>query len=161
METKVNNPIGANANISDPREQIMWDIYVSKGLENAYESAVEAGYTHDTARNITMTDWYKERIRKLRRKDMLSKAEKVLEKTLDYSTEDEEGKVRTDLLRVQTDVAKHVTSTLGKNDGYSTRNELTGSDGEKLNFNVINYGDNATVQVQTETVSDTTIESTG
>lgn len=126
------NPHGANGVTSDPREQVCWDIYITKllnGKENAYESAVEAGYSKDHAENITLQGWFKERKSKLKRKDILSKAEKVLEKTLGYSTEDDEGKVKVDLLRVQTDVAKHVTSTLGKEEGYSSRSEVTGKDG--------------------------------
>ncbi len=118
----MNNPNGANGTTSDPREQLCWDNYVARGLENAFQSALEAGYEESTAKNVTMRGWFKERLDRLRRKDMLSKAEKVLDKTLSYSTEDEEGKVRVDLLRVQTDVAKTVVTTLGKSD-YSTKGE--------------------------------------
>lgn len=124
----------ANQHTSDPREQVMWDIYLSnlvKGTENAYQAAIEAGYAEDTAKNITLTGWYKERKDKLRRKEMLSKAEKVLDRTLTYEPVDEKGDIKVDLLRVQTDVAKHVTNTLGKED-YSTRSEHTGKDGKDL-----------------------------
>lgn len=132
----VTNPNGANGTTSDPREQITWDIYVlnlSQGIDNAYESAIEGGYAEDSARNVTMRDWFKERLGKLKRKDMFSKAEKVLDKTLTYEPVNEEGKIDTALLRVQTDVAKHVTLTLGKNDGYTTKteNDIT-SLGEKI-----------------------------
>lgn len=135
------NPNGANGTTSDPREKIMWDFYVeglAQGRENAYESAIKAGYAEDTARNITMNDWFKERLRKLRQKEMLSDAEKILKKTLNYSTEDLEGNVKVDLLRVQADVAKHVTKTLGKED-YSERSELTGKGGEAIAITKINY----------------------
>jgi hypothetical protein len=67
---------------------------------------------------------------------MLSKAERVLEKALDYETdyidlETGEKKVKVDLLRVQTDVAKTIATTLGKDEGYSTKNqtELSNPDG--------------------------------
>ena len=63
---------------------------------------------------------------------MLSKAEKKLDKTLDYEVEDEKGKIKTDLLRIQVDVAKTVVTTLGKDDGYSTRSEMTGKNGQDL-----------------------------
>lgn len=129
------NPNGANNTTSDPREQIMWDIYtanLAKGIDNAYKASIEAGYSESHSENITLQGWFKERKDKLKRKDMLSKAEKVLEKTLNYSTEDEDGRVRVDLLRVQTDVAKTLVTTLGKNEGYSSRQELTGKDGESL-----------------------------
>lgn len=128
-------PFIANGTTSDPREQVMWDIYVtklSKGIENAYESAVEAEYSKDHSRNITMQGWFKDRLSKLKRKDMLSDSEKLLHKTINYDHLDKDGNVRVDLLRVQTDVAKTLVSTLGKDEGYSTRQELTGKDGEKL-----------------------------
>lgn len=142
------NPNGANGTTSDPREQVCWDFYVesiTQNRENAYESAIKAGYSIDSARNITMRDWFKERLGRLKRKDMLSKAEKVLDKTLNYSVEDEEGKIKTDLLRIQTDVAKHITETLGKNEGYSKRNELTGADGKDLPAPIYNGKSGETV----------------
>jgi hypothetical protein len=122
MSEVITNPNGANGDVSDPREQVMWDFYVENNLENAYECAIKAKYAVDTARNITTNDWFKERLGKLRRKDMLSDAEKVLQKTLKYKTEKDDGEVKTDLLRVQTDVAKHITNTLGKED-YSTKGD--------------------------------------
>jgi len=140
----------ANQYTPDKREQICWDFYVeslSKGQPNAYESAIKAGYAEDTAKNITLTGWYKERLENLERQDMLSKAEKKLAKTLTYEVEDSEtGKVQTDLLRIQTDVAKHLTSTLGKNKGYSTKTEQEHSnpDGnlKTIIINKSNAGDN-------------------
>lgn len=149
------NPYGANGSTSDPREQICWDLYIQsilKGQENACESAIQAGYSEDHSRNITLQGWFKERKDRLKRKDMLSKAEKVLDKTLTYITEDVDGKVKTDLLRVQTDVAKHITNTLGKNEGYSTRNEITGADGKDLPTPILNvlYNDINKENIKTE-----------
>lgn len=150
MSDIITNPNGANGTTSDPREQVMWDIYVtklSKGIDNAYESAIEATYSEDSARNVTMRDWFKERLGRLKRKDILSKAEKKLEKILDYEPVNDEGKLDVPLLRVQADVSKHVTSTLGKADGYSNRTELTGKDGKDLPTpilgNVFNNNSNA------------------
>lgn len=140
MEEVRTNPNGANGTTSDPREQVMWDYYVDSIRENrtnAYESAIKAGYEEATAKQITIRRWFIERLEDLERKDMLSKAEKKLAKTLTYDVEDPDtGKVQTDLLRIQTDVAKHLTSTLGKNKGYSTKTEtdLT-SKGEKITWN--------------------------
>lgn len=145
---KTTNPNGANGTTGDPREQVMWDFYVesiAQNRVNAYESAVRAGYSKDHARNITMQGWFKERLEDLERKEMLSDAEKVLRKTLRYKTEKEDGEIKTDLLRIQADVSKHITSTLGKNKGYSTKveNELSNPDGN-LKTIVINkhYGIN-------------------
>jgi hypothetical protein len=130
----------ANQHTSDPREQIMWDIYVAniaKGIENAYQAAIEAGYSEDHSRNITLQGWFKERKDKLRRKEMLSKAEKVLDRTLTLEPVDDKGEIKVDLLRVQTDVAKHITNTLGKED-YSNRTEHTGRDGKDLPTPIVN-----------------------
>lgn len=138
------NPNGANGTTSDPREQVMWEFYIeemAKGQVNAYESAIKAGYSEDHSRNITLQGWFKERLEDLERKEMLSLAEKVLMKTLKYKTakikEDGEEEVKTDLLRIQTDVSKHLTSTLGKNKGYSSRNELTDGEGKPIKGNTI------------------------
>lgn len=140
MEGVRTNPNGANGTTSDPREQVMWDIYISnltKGIENAYQAAIEAGYEESSAKNITLRGWFKERLEDLDRKEMLSKAEKKLAKTLTYDVEDPvTGRIQTDLLRIQTDVAKHLTSTLGKNKGYSTKTETDiTSKGEKITWN--------------------------
>lgn len=129
------NPNGANQTTSDPREQKMWDIYVeglTAGYDNAYEAAIKAGYEESSAKNITLRGWFKERKDRLRRKDMLSDSEKLLHKTIKYDHLDKDGNIRVDLLRVQTDVAKTLATTLGKDLGYSTRTENTGKDGEAL-----------------------------
>jgi len=139
MEEVTTNPYGANGTTSDPREQICWDFYVESitaGQVNAYESAIKAGYEESSAKNITLRGWFKERLEDLERKDMLSKAEKKLAKTLTYDVEDREtGKVQTDLLRIQTDVAKHLTSTLGKNKGYSTKVEQENTGNMTISWN--------------------------
>lgn len=125
----------ANQHTSDVREQKMWDFYV-KGItnstENAYQAAIDAGYSEDHARNITLQGWFKERKDKLRRREMLSKAERNLDNILDIKYRDDEGKVISDVLRIVTDVSKSVTSTLGKDQGYSSRQEITGKDGKDI-----------------------------
>lgn len=141
-------PYVANGTTSDPREQKMWDIYVaklSKGIDNAYESAIEAEYSEDHARNITMQGWFKERKAKLRRKDMLSKSEKVLDETLDMDTTNKEGAIDPQLYKIKVDVAKTIVGSLGKDQGYSTRSEITGPNGEPLQISVEDKGkiDNA------------------
>jgi hypothetical protein len=140
MEETRPNPNGANGTTSDPREQVMWDIYVEgllNGYENAYEAAIKAGYEESNAKNITLRGWFKERKDKLRRKDMYSDAEKLLHRAIKYDHLDKEGNVRVDLLRVQTQVATTLATTLGKDDGYSTRQEQTGKGGEQLQSNVL------------------------
>lgn len=142
------NPYGANGTTSDPREQKMWDIYVtnlSKGIDNAYEAAIQAEYTESSAKNITLTGWFKERKAKLRRKDMLTKSERVLDETLDMDTVNKEGAIDPQLHKIKVDVAKTIVGTLGKDEGYSTRSEITGANGEPLQISVEDKGkiDNA------------------
>lgn len=138
-EEKLTNPHGANQTTSDPREQVMWDIYVTKlanGIENAYESAKEAGYEDATARQITIRSWFIERKDKLRRKDMLSKAERNLNKVLDFDMINDEGKVNTPVATLVTNVSTTIVKTLGKEE-YSDRTELTGKGGEQIQGNTI------------------------
>ena len=132
-KTKKTNPNGANQYSYDPRQKLCWDYYInpdSETFSNGFQSALKAGYEENTAKQITVAPWF---VEKSRSSSMVSKAEKVLEKTLNYETEDADGNVKVDLLRVQTDVAKTIVTTLGKEKGYSTRSEVTGKDGEALN----------------------------
>ena len=134
MDVKKTNPNGANGTTSDPREQVMWDIYTAnllKGLDNAKKAAREAGYSEEHSDNITLQGWFKGRKDKLRRKEMLSKAERNLDKALDTPYENDEGKIMPDVMRIVIDVSKTIASTLGKED-YSTRTEQTGADGKDL-----------------------------
>ena len=139
MEENKTNPNGANGTTSDPREQIMWDFYVESIIEgkvNAYAAAVKAGYEEATSKQITIRRWFLDRLEDLERKDMLSKAEKKLAKTLTYEVE-KEGEIKTDLLRIQVDVSKHLTSTLGKDKGYSTRTEQNIKTEQTININSV------------------------
>lgn len=118
----------------DIRQKNMWDNYVdprSSTYGNATKSALKAGYAPSTAHTITNSRYFRERMRRL---NMLSRAEKVLKKTLVMKTSDETGKEQADLLRIQVDAAKHITKTLGKDEGYSERSEVTGKDGAPIVF---------------------------
>lgn len=131
----MSNVSAANQHTPDDRQQKCWDLYVKSiiaGVPNARKAALQAGYSEFQADNITLQGWFKGRKEKLKRKDMLSKAEKVLAKTLEYEPMNDKGEIDVPLLRVQTDVSKHVTSTLGKSEGYSTRIEKTGFGGKPL-----------------------------
>ena len=117
----------ANQSTSDPREQICWDLYVesiTKGEANAYKAAIKAGYSKDHSRNITLQGWFKERLSKLKRREMLSKAERNLDKIMDLPLEDKAN--------VVLDASKFIAKTLGKDEGYSDRSELTGKDGKDI-----------------------------
>ena len=118
----------------DVRQKLTWDYYFmprSKTYGNAFRSAIRAGYSYDYSRVITLKPWFKKR---LRRMNLLNKAEKVLDKTLNISTLNKEGIEDAALLRVQNDTAKFVAKTLGKDDGYTERNEVTGKDGQGIVF---------------------------
>ena len=123
-DTPKTNPNGSNQYQLDPRQRLFWEEYNNPKAEtfsNAYQSALKVGYSESSAIQITTQDWF---IDKYRRRGMLSKAEKVLDKTLTYEPVDEKGEIKVDLLRVQTDVAKHITKTLGKDEGYSEKSDL-------------------------------------
>lgn len=126
------NPNGANQYNMDPRQILFWNEYnnpKSETFSNAYKSALKAGYSEASATQITTQDWF---IEKCRRSKLINKAEKVLDRTLDLEPVDEKGEIKSDILRIQTDVAKHITKTLGKDLGYSERQEHTGKDGKDL-----------------------------
>jgi hypothetical protein len=131
------NPNGANQYLLDPRQLRCWEYYVdpkSETFGNAKQSAIRAGYEDKYANQITVSEWF---VGKVRRLNMLSKAEKVLEECLDLPVKVESGrtkKVKTDpaLIKIKQDTAKFIASTVGKDQGYSTRVENTGKDGKDL-----------------------------
>lgn len=113
----------------DPRQRLCWNNYIdqkSPTFSNALRSAIAAGYSDGYATTITNQVWWKD---KKRRTHLLGKAEKVMDKILDLTAEDEQGKIKADVLRVQADTAKHITKTLGKDEGYSERIEGGGAGG--------------------------------
>lgn len=107
----------------------------SPTFSNALQSALKAGYKQEYAENIThiMPKWLLDNVGKNKR---LRKAEKIFDKTLEYNPVDEGGKVDTSLLAIQNKSAIFLTSTLGKNEGYTTRTEHTGKDGGKIELEV-------------------------
>lgn len=143
MGAKETNPNGANQYVLDPRQKLCWDLYVnpkSKYFGNAYQAAQAVGYEESYAATITTQDWFKEKVRRL---NMLGKAEKVLDdmlempvKVLDWegSGEEKEQVVKTEpaLVKIKQDTAKFLAERLGKDEGYSTRSEITGKDGADL-----------------------------
>ena len=134
-EKVIPNPYGANGTQSDPREQKCWDNYVKsirQGRVNAYKAAIDAGYSKANSRNITTRDWFIERLGKLKRSGMVEKAEKNLDKYLDLSEEDLEGKIDKEIIKIKVDISKTILKTLGKDLGYSERTEHTGPEGELL-----------------------------
>lgn len=108
------------------RQTYFWSSYINKDLEtfgNAYKSAIVAGYTDESARNITTKVWYKNG--ESFHLELLNKAEKVLLECLDMDITEEvlyrgkktgEFKINPELARIRLETAKFVLVTLGKND---------------------------------------------
>lgn len=129
--SNIPNPNGANQYQLDPRQKQCWQFYINPSSEtysNALQSAIKAGYTPEYAEQITTSEWF---LGKLRRLNMLDKAERVLKETLEIDHKDPQGKTITDVLRIKVDVGKHLTKTLGKEE-YSERIETTGANGTPL-----------------------------
>lgn len=137
------NPNNANQYQLDPRQSLCWSFYINPKSEtfgNGTQSAIKAGYEPDYADQITTVAWFKG---KLRRLNILDKAEKALEEMLDMPVmttewtgrgEEAEQIVITNpaLVKIKQDTAKFAAQTLGKDEGYSSRNEVTGKGGESL-----------------------------
>lgn len=125
MKKKTNppNPNDANQYQMDPRQKICWEYYINPRSEtfgNGTQSAIKAGYEPDYADQITTVEWFKGKVRRL---NMLGKAEKVLDRTLDEYDKDP---------KLAQDSSKFIAKTLGKDEGYSERTELTGLNGKDL-----------------------------
>jgi hypothetical protein len=69
--------------------------------------------------------------------EILSKAESILDRTLNFNEVNDNGGVNIGLLRAKIDVAKYLTSTLGKNSGYTNKLEFDGN----LNQMIVNVVD--------------------
>lgn len=145
---KKTNPNGANQYLLDPRQKECWDAYInpkSDTWSNAYKSAIKVGYEKTTALQITSEKWFIERVRRM---NLLGKAEKVLEETLeidhvipavgafgivvDRKTKQIVMEVSPAILKIKQDSAKFVAETQGKEEGYTKRSELTAKGGEAL-----------------------------
>lgn len=129
--TKPSNPNGANQYLLDPRQKLCWENYTnpkSKTFGNATQSAVSAGYEYDYADQITMTEWFKGKVWRL---NGTFTGEKKIEELINLPIQNDAG-YDVGIIRVQADLAKYLTSTLGKDEGYSNRSELTGKDGKDL-----------------------------
>jgi hypothetical protein len=63
---------------------------------------------------------------------LVRKAERLSDEILEAVHIDESGKYATDVLRIKQKEAEFVRSTLGKNEGYSTRIETTGANGTNI-----------------------------
>lgn len=123
----------------DPRQKLCWDLYIdptSETFGNVTQSALRAGYAEQTADNIMCAKWFKIRLNRLQ---MLEDAEKVLKEMVTMKTKNSKivgtkfvEMEDSQLVKIKQDTAKFLAERLGKDDGYSSRGEITGKNGEKL-----------------------------
>jgi len=132
--------ITGNQYMADPRQISFLEWYLdpkSETFSNGFKSAIKAGYSPEYAENLLgrMPTWLSEKVGELQ---MLSKAERNLNKILDLETREpiitmigilkdkETDKVITkenpNLLRTQADVSKFIAERLGKKK-YAERTE--------------------------------------
>jgi len=109
-----------------PQRARFWASYINQDLDtfgNAYKSAIIAGYTDASAKNITTKGWYKNGV--IFRGELLSKAEDVLLECLNMEVMEEvinkgkstgKYKVNNKLVLIRSETAKFVVSTLGKSE---------------------------------------------
>jgi hypothetical protein len=100
---------------------------------NYKQSALKAGYSAEYADNISslMPDWLSENIGDTK---LLRKANKNLDMALDGLLDDPEKGAKT----IQHKATEFVLKGLEKKK-WATQSNLADADGEKINFNVINY----------------------
>jgi|SRR6187551_1792136 len=83
-----------------------------------------------------------ELFKKQRQDRLLRKAEKISESILDINLNDPKtiqqyGKEKIAVMKEMRAEAEFIRSTLGKEEGYSTRNEITGKNGEEIKIKEI------------------------
>lgn len=102
----------ANQYIDDERQSAFWDKYGEQGLQNAYRAALAVGYSETSAETITTREWFKEGLKKLRRRELVDLADKKVQEILTYDakqvTNDGKEKIDTNLLGIQSRTALKV-----------------------------------------------------
>jgi len=135
------NPNGANQYQLDARQKLCWDFYTNPNGEtfgNAKTSAIKAGYTDGSADTITLTDWFCGRLWRL---NSVMKGEEKMKELMELPLKDVNDRVDVGIARIQADLAKYLTTTQGKNEGYSSRTELTGANGEAIQVQTLTEED--------------------
>jgi len=135
---------GSTKEENQERQDKFWEYYI-EGLANNTpsfkEAGMKAGFTEAYCTMISQQKWFKDKIKKINRLGMLSIAEKNLEDILKMPYTKKVRKngvdvieVDTDILRLVLDTTKTVVKSLGKDEGYSERSEVTGKGGEPVVF---------------------------
>jgi len=164
----VTHPSERNKNQDSSRRQLCWDIYVKgwrTGNINAKGAALQAGFSENTAINIGNQKWFKDKKDKLRRSTMMSNAEKNYSRILNLKWNriklvkvgnDEEGEaimeeqegVDIEILRVVEAASKTILTTLGKNEGYSTKVEEERHVQHDIKIESVSYANPIEVEAQ-------------
>lgn len=122
-------------NKDNTRREKCWELYVKSvrdGNPSARAAAIAAGFSENSAINIRGMRWFKDRNDKLRRSKMMTNAEKNIARILNLGLtkirklEDgsEEEVFDPDRARIVADMSKMIVTTLGKDDGYSSKTEV-------------------------------------
>lgn len=120
-----------------PQRQEFLKLYLdpkSPSFSNALQSGLKAGFSQEYSESITyqMPDWLAEALGNSRNSKRLEKSISNLEEIQELSIKNEEGKIIPEILKERTKVDMFITERLGKEEGFSTRTELTGKKGEDL-----------------------------
>lgn len=148
----VMKPEDRSKNTDIERRQKCWDLYVRSlrtGRPSAKQAALDAGFSNNTAINIRSMRWFKDKMKTLRRASIAGKAERNLQRGLNVQWSKmkitEEGEeveeIDKDLFKTVMDVSKYITSTLLKDEGYSTKTEVNGNMDGEIKINSISYAD--------------------
>lgn len=134
----------ANRFQEDPRQDLFWNLYM-EGLLNKQPcikaAGLKAGYSPSSSGRISQTLWFKNKKKALKKGSMYRNAVQNLDDVMKLKymgtkvkkeTGEEEDTVDIDRAKLVIDVSKAVVKSLGKDDGWSERSEVTGKDGSPL-----------------------------
>lgn len=136
----------------DNKQQVCWDLYIKSlrdGRPSATQAAKDAGYLPNSAMNIRKMKWFKDKMKTLSRSRMVSNAERNLARGLNtqwskmklLENGEQEEVIDVNIFAKVMDVSKYVTSTLAKDEGYSTKTEVSGKMDGEIKINSISYAD--------------------
>jgi hypothetical protein len=134
----------ANRFQEDPRQDLFWNYYM-EGILNKQPSirkaGIKAGYSEASSGRISQTLWFKNKKKALKKGSMYRNAVQNLDDVMkikyigtkfNKETGEDEEEINIDRAKLVIDVSKAVVKSLGKDDGWSERSEVTGKDGSPL-----------------------------
>jgi len=168
------HPSERNKNQDYSRRQLCWDLYIKSwrsGNPNAKGAALKAGFAENTAVNIGNQKWFKEKKDKLRRSTMMSNAERNYNRILNIpwsqmklieTGKNEDGTpkmtevevIDIDAARLVESASKTIMTTLGKDEGYSSKTEVKGTMQGEIKINSVNYAD-VPLEVESRVIDET------